>query len=96
MVLITSKALKIGLKMHLEKFKIKTAQSQLKYGVKQMEEHGYWKWKQGISNSGIIESFWFCFKGKKPSNIPQKPWYVDVGSPLFIELMKNVPVLAPK
>ena len=37
-----------------------------------------------------------CWKGKTPLKIPKTRRFVDEGSPLFIEVMKHVPVLAPK
>ena len=39
----------------------------------------------------------FCiYKGKMPKTMPKNRMYVDNGSPLFNQVVRNVPVLAPK
>ena len=68
----------------------------LVYNTKQMQQYGYWQRQRGISNSKSVEQAFYAYKGRTPKLMPKNRHYVDHGSSLFNQLMKNVPVLAPK
>jgi hypothetical protein len=61
-----------------------------------MQHYGYWKRQRGMSNSKSLEPALYVYKGKVPKNMPKKRLYVDGGSALFNQVLRNVPVLAPK
>lgn len=66
------------------------------YNAKQMQQYGYWKRLRGIANSKTWETVFMVFAGKMPKNFPKGRWYVDQGSMLYNEVLKNVPVLHPR
>ena len=66
------------------------------YNTKQMLQYGYWKKQRGLANSRNLEMAIYAYKGKPPKSAPLARMYVDEGSPLFNEILRNVPVLAPK
>ena len=66
------------------------------YNTKQMQQYGYWKRQRGIANSKNVEMLFLAYLGTMPKHLPRKRQYVDPGSPLFNQLMRNVPVLAPR
>jgi hypothetical protein len=76
-------------RMHIEVF-------YLCYNTKQMQSYGYWKRQRGIANSKSLEQALYVYKGKVPKNMPKNRMYVDAGSSLFNQVLKNVPVLAPR
>ena len=61
-----------------------------------MQQYGHWKRQRGIANSKSIEQLYCIYKGKMPRTMPKHRMYVDPGSPLFNQVVRNVPVLAPK
>jgi hypothetical protein len=75
--------------MHVEAF-------YLCYNTKQMQQYGYWKRQRGLANSKSLEIALYGYKGKVPKNMPKNRMYVDAGSSLFNQVVKNVPVLPPK
>ena len=80
----------------LTKHKLSVEVFYMCYNTKQMQHYGYWKRQRGIANSKSLEQAFCVYKGKLPKNMPKNRMYVDVGSSLFNQVMKNVPVLAPK
>ena len=68
----------------------------LVYNFDLMEQHGYWKRRRGLANSKGLEQALVVYKGGLPKTMPKTRMYVDAGSPLFNQIMKDVPVLAPK
>ncbi len=62
---------------------------------KGMQKH-YWRRQRGLANSRSVERLYFCWRGRMPKNIPSERWYVDQGSPLYVEVMFKVPVVPPK
>jgi hypothetical protein len=65
------------------------------YNTRQMQHYGYWKGQRGIAKSKSMEPALYVYKGPLPKNMPQKRMYVDAASPLFNQVVKSVPVLAP-
>jgi hypothetical protein len=76
-------------RMHIEVFF-------LCYNTKLMQRYGYWKRQRGIANSKSLEQALYVYKGKMPKNQPKNRLFVEPGSSLFNQIMRNVPVLAPK
>ena len=66
------------------------------YNGKQMLQYGHWKRQRGLANSKTLEQAFLVYKEKVPKNMPKERVYVDAGSALFNQLLRNVPVLAPK
>ena len=66
------------------------------YNTKQLSSFGYWRRQQGLANSKSIELALYCYKELAPKTRPKSRKYVDKGSGLFNEVVRNVPVLAPK
>ena len=66
------------------------------YNAKHMQQYGHWKRQRGVANSKSIEQCFCVYKGKMPKSMPKVRMYVDPGSPLFNQVVRNVPVLAPK
>ena len=65
------------------------------YDTRLMQQYGFWKRQRGIANSKSVEQAWFVYKGRMPK-MPKERQFVDVGSSLFQEVMRNVPVLNPR
>ena len=84
------------LKAILRKFLLRSESFYLCYNTKQMQQYGYWKRQRGLANSKSLEQALYIFKGRTPKIMPKARHYVDSGSFLFNQVMKNVPVLAPK
>ena len=61
-----------------------------------MLQYGHWKRQRGLANSKTLEQAFLVYKEKVPKNMPKERVYVDAGSALFNQVMRNVPVLAPK
>ena len=66
------------------------------YNTKQMKQYGHWKREKGLANSKSVEQALYVYKGRVPKNKPKNRMFVDAGSSLFNQVVKNVPVLAPK
>ena len=66
------------------------------YNTKQMHQFGHWQRQRGLANSKSIEQAWYLYKGRLPKHMPKFRKDVDAGSPLFNQVLRNVPVLAPK
>ena len=56
----------------------------------------YWRRQRGIANSRTVEKLFLCWVGPLPKHMPMERWYVDSGSPLYVEVMNKVPPVAPK
>ena len=84
------------IKKCLRKHNFKLNVFYLCYNTKQMHQYGYWKMQRGIANSKNLEAAIYAYKGKQPQSMPKARLYVDEGSLLFNEVVRNVPVLAPK
>ena len=80
----------------LRKYKIRIEVFYLCYNTKQMQQYGHWKRQRGLANSKSLEQAFYVYKGRVPKNMPKNRMYVDAGSSLFNQVMKNVPVLAPR
>jgi hypothetical protein len=80
----------------LAKYRLNVTVFHLCYNTKQMQSYGYWKRMRGIGNSKTLEQALYVYKGKIPKNLPKNRVYVDGGSALFNQVLRNVPVLAPK
>ena len=61
-----------------------------------MQQYGHWKRQRGIANSKTLEQCFCIPKGMMPKSMPKCRMYVDQGSPLFNQVVRNVPVLAPR
>jgi hypothetical protein len=66
------------------------------YDTKQMFQYCHWKRQRGIANSKCLELALYVYKGRAPKKMPKNRMHVDVGSPLFNAVVKNVPMLAPR
>ena len=66
------------------------------YNSKQMWQYGHWKRQRGLANSKSLEIALLADLGRVPNHIPKSRYYVDPGSALFNQVVRNVPVLAPK
>ena len=66
------------------------------YNSKQMLQYGHWKRQRGLANSKSLEIALLAHPGRVPDNMPKCRYYVDPGSALFNQVVRNVPVLAPK
>ena len=64
--------------------------------MKQMEQYVYWRRQKGPANSKSMKQAFYVYKDRMPKTMPKKREYVDGGTPLFNEVVKNVPVLSPK
>ncbi len=79
----------------LKKYGMKYEVFYLCYNTRQMQHYGYWKGQRGIAKSHTLEPALYVYKGPLPKNMPKNRMYVDAASPLFNQVVKNVPVLAP-
>ena len=61
-----------------------------------MHQYGYWRRQRGIANSKSLELALLAYKSQSPSNQPKQKMYIDQGSTLFKDVVRTVPVLAPK
>ena len=66
------------------------------YNTKQMMQYSHFKRQRGVANSRSHELLFLCYKGRMPKQLAKTRTYVDGGSPMFNEVVRNVPVLAPK
>ena len=66
------------------------------YNTKQMMQYGHFKKQRGIANSRSHELLFLCYKGRMPKQLPKTRAHVDAGSPVFNEVVRNVPVLSQK
>ena len=66
------------------------------YNTKQMMQYGHFKRQRGVANSRSYEMLYMCYKGRLPKQLVKTRMYVDGGSTIFSEVMRNVPVLAQK
>ena len=84
------------LKKIIGKFKLHLEVFYLCYNTKQMQQYGHWQRQRGLANSKSLEQAWYLYKGRVPKTMPKFRQNVDAGSPLFNQVVRNVPVLAPK
>ena len=70
----------------------------LRYNAKHMHQYGHFKRQRGIGNSKTLEQALYCYKGNRPptKNAPKTRMHVDAGSPIFNQVVRNVPVLHPR
>ena len=80
----------------MAKYGMSVAVFHLCYNMKQLQQYGYWKRQRGIANSKSLEQAFYVYKGKTPKHMPNCRLFVDPGSSLFNQAVKNVPVLAPR
>ena len=66
------------------------------YNMKQMQQYGHFKRARGIANSRSHELLFLCYKGRQPKQLAKMRAHVDGGSPVFNEVVRNVPVLPQK
>ena len=66
------------------------------YNMKLMILYGHVKKQRGVANSRSHELLLLCNKGRVPKELAKMRVYVDPGSPIFNEVIRNVPVLAQK
>ena len=59
-------------------------------------QYGHFKRQRGVANSRSHELLYMCYKGRMPRNLAKMRVYVDNGSPMFNEVVRNVPVLSQK
>ena len=76
--------------------KFRTVTCHLAYNTKQMQQYGHFQRQRGLANSRSHEVMLLCYKGRKPKQMAKIRQFVDAGSPLFNEVMRNVPVLPQK
>ena len=86
----------LKIKKILKKFHLRWKQFYLCYNTKLMQQYGYWKRQRGIANARSVEIGLFVYKTAPPLNQPKQRKYVDTGTALFKDQVRNVPVLAPK
>ena len=84
------------MKRILGKHKLKWVVYFLVYSAQQMQQLGHWKRQRGLANSKNVEQLFLVYKEKQPNNMPKTRMYVDPSSALFMQTIKNVPVLPPK
>ena len=84
------------LKKILLKHRLRHQTYYLCYNGNNMLQYGHWKRQSGLANAKTLEHAFLVYKEKVPKNMPKERVYVDAGSALFNQVMRNVPVLAPK
>ena len=86
---------RLKLKRLLSKHKLRTQIFHLCYNTKQMMQHGHFQRQGGIANSRSHELLYCCYKGPAPKQIAKTMrQFVDPGTPVFNEVVRNVPVLS--
>ena len=81
------------LKRILSKQNLRMQVFHLCYNTKQMMQYGHFQRQGGIANSRSHELLFLCYKGRLPKDLAKIRRYVDAGSPVFNEVVRNVPVL---
>ena len=66
------------------------------YNTKHMAQYGHFKKQRGIANSRSHELLFLCYKGRLPKLLAKTRVYVDAGSVIFNEVVRNVLVLSQK
>ena len=84
------------IKSLLAKFGLKKVSFYLHYNSKHMALYGHFRRQRGMANSKSLEQVFFVYKGRMPSNHPKTRKFVDPGSALFQQVVRSVPLLAPK
>ena len=87
---------RLKLKRILSKHKLKMQIFHLCYNTKQMMQYGHFQRQGGIANSRSHELMFCCYKGRAPKQLAKTRVFVDPGTPVFNEVVRNVPVLSPK
>ena len=59
-----------------------------------MQSLGYWNKQVGIANSSSQEVLYLCWQGRIPKTQAKSREHVDIGSGIYIDFMKNVPLLS--
>ena len=68
----------------------------LVYDTQLMHQAGFFKRRRGFANAGAAEALFVCWKGRCPEVIKTKREYVDIGSDMFLDVIRQVPVLLPQ
>jgi len=87
---------RLKLKRILSKHKMRTQVFHLCYNTKQMMQYGHFQRQGGIANSRSHEMMYCCYKSRAPKQLAKTRQFVDPGTPVFNEVVRNVPVLSPK
>ena len=61
-----------------------------------MQQYGFWRRQRGLAKSNNIEPLLFAYKDRIPTQLPGLRQFIDNGSSLFMQTVRNVPVLAAK
>ena len=61
-----------------------------------MMQYGHFKRQRGIANSRSHEVLYLCYKHKAPKNLAKTRKYVDSGSAVWNQVVRNVPILSHK
>ena len=61
-----------------------------------MIQYGHFKRQRGIANSRSHEVLYLCYKHKAPKNLAKTRMYVDSGSAVWNQVVRNVPILSHK
>ena len=84
----------LKLKRVLKKNNCNYQKFHLCYNMKHMTNH--FKLQRGVAKSRNHEMLYLCYLGRMPKRLAKTRAYVDVGSPVFNEVVRNVPVLSQK
>ena len=87
---------RVKLKRILAKNHLRMQTFHLCYNTKQMMQYGHFQRQGGIANSRSHELMFLCYKGRVPKQLAKSRVHVDAGSPVFNEVVRNVPVLPQK
>ena len=87
---------RLKLKRILSKHRLKQQIFHLCYNTKQMMQYGHFQRQGGIANSRSHELMFCCYKGRAPKHLAKTRSFVDPGTPVFNEVVRNVPVLSQK
>ena len=61
-----------------------------------MMQYGHFKRQRGIANSRSHEVLYLCYKHRAPKNLAKTRMYVDSGSAVWNQVVRNVPILSHK
>ena len=78
------------------KHNLKCVTYHLNYNPKQMQQYGYWRRNRGLANARVMESMLLVYKGPRQPKLKKERRFVDQGSLVYVNSIRNVPVLSPK
>ena len=87
---------RVKVKRILTKNHLRMQTFHLCYNTKQMMQYGLFQRQGGIANSRSHELLFLCYKGRVPKQLAKNRLYVDAGSAVFNDVVRNVPVLPQK